>query len=78
MKFGGLMSKYLLYKPKKFEIKTLSFGRVIEKSLGVYFFMTHSVYWLKNRTIIGNNYSGFAISIYLKLKNNEDKTSCIQ
>ena len=37
-----------------------------------------NIYWLKNRTFIGNNYSGLAISIYLKLKNNEDKTSCIQ
>ena len=35
-----------------------------------------NTYWLKNITIIGNNYSGLAISIYLKLKNNEDKTSC--
>ena len=37
-----------------------------------------NTYWLKNITIIGNNYSGLAISIYLKLKNNEDKISCIQ
>ena len=39
-----------------------------------------NIYWFKNLTIIGNNYSGLAISIYmyLKLKNNEDKTSCIQ
>ena len=37
-----------------------------------------NIYWLKNRTIIGNSYSGLAISLYmyLKLKNNEDKTSC--
>ena len=39
MKFGDLMSNYLLYKLWKFEIKILIFGRVIENSLGGYFFL---------------------------------------
>ena len=43
IKFCVLMSKYLLNKPNKFEIKRFAFGWVIENSLGVYFFMTHSV-----------------------------------
>ena len=45
-KFGGLMSNYLIYKPQKCKIKILTFGWVIENSLGDYFFLTHSVYCL--------------------------------
>ena len=44
IKFGGLMSNYLLYMPWKFETKILIFGRVIENSLGGYFFLAHSVF----------------------------------
>ena len=38
IKFGDLASKYLLFKPKKFEIKILNFGWVIAISLGGCFF----------------------------------------
>ena len=46
VKFGVHMSKYLLYKPWKFEIRILIFDRVIKNSLGDYFFFTHPVYIL--------------------------------
>ena len=38
LKFGVFMPKYLLYRPWKCEIKIKFFGRVIENSLGGYFF----------------------------------------
>ena len=44
LKFGALMSNYLLYKLWKFETKILFFDLVIEILLGGYFFFTHSVY----------------------------------
>ena len=44
VKFGVLMSKYLCYKPWKFEIRILVFDWVIENSLGGCFFLAHPVY----------------------------------
>ena len=44
MKFGILMSNYLLYNARKSETKIFIFCRVVEFSLGDYFFMAHSVY----------------------------------
>ena len=45
MKFGILMSNYLLYNARKAERKIFIFSRVIEISLGDYFFFAHSVYY---------------------------------
>jgi len=43
-KFGILMSNYLFYNARKFKAKIFIFCRVIEISLGDYFFLAHSVY----------------------------------